>query len=158
MTGSWQDRSMGVTSVSPAAAQQNTALHTNITILTTQNYRSEWESKRKRAIEREREREIVSYLTEACFAQGYVSLFLASRLSPPSITQQQEAKKKKKEVWLSAHHTETLSSSLKRTAAVQAWKCSRLKRHKSTHERTVCNKEGGGWYCYPRAQLISRVL
>lgn len=47
--------------------------------------------------EKEGEREIVSYLSEACFAQGYVSLFSPFVSSPPSITQQQEAKRKKKE-------------------------------------------------------------
>lgn len=48
----------------------------------------------------ERGREIVSCLSETRFAQGYVSLFLPSRLSPPFITQQQaaaEGGKKKKE-------------------------------------------------------------
>lgn len=92
--------------------------------------------------ERGREREIVSYLSEACFAQGYVSLFCPLVSSPPSITQQQEAKRKKKgkkrkKVRLSAHHAETLSSSPQRRVAVQAWKCSRLRRHECTQKGSL---------------------
>lgn len=92
--------------------------------------------------EKEGEREIVSYLSEACFAQGYVSLFCPLVSSPPSITQQQEAKRKKKgkkrkKVRLSAHHAETLSSSPQRRVAVQAWKCSRLRRHECTQKGSL---------------------
>lgn len=50
---------------------------------------------------------------------------------------EKKRRKKRKKVWLSAHHAATLSSSPQRRVAVQAWKCSRLRRHECTQKGSL---------------------
>lgn len=65
-----------------------------------------------------------------------------STLSPLSSSHYSAARSKKKRCDWVLITPKLFPSPSKKTAAVQAWKCSRLRRHKSAHERAVCNKRG----------------